>query len=189
MSQVIEVPEPDVVAVHLLSAPVRLACPVLPGGAATRSARYAGPAPRRPAAARPPARLPAGANGRKPPGTPAARRSPHRSSAAGHPRCPALRPGWRGGPSVDPRRRTLRSARPVKPGPRPARDGGRPPGAAGPGRGRGGKAARAVRRGHACLNAARCAVREVGQGRIGPRVPPHYPLTREIRFSGPHSEP
>jgi hypothetical protein len=71
-------------AVHLLLAPVRVACPVVPGGAATRSARCAGPAPRRPAAALPAARLPAGASGRKPPRTPAARRSPHRSSAAGH---------------------------------------------------------------------------------------------------------
>ena len=52
------------------------------------------------------------------------------------------RPGWRGGrpgavgvlgvgPSVGPGRRTLRSARPVKSGPRPADDGGRPLGAAG----------------------------------------------------------
>ena len=30
-----DVPEPDVVTVHLLLAPVRLACPLLPGGAAT----------------------------------------------------------------------------------------------------------------------------------------------------------
>ena len=94
-ADLLDVPEPDVVAVHLLSAPTSVACPVLPGGAATRSARCAGPAPRRPAAAPPAARLPAGASGRKPPGTPAARRSPHRSSAAGHPRYRALRPGWR----------------------------------------------------------------------------------------------
>ena len=94
-AELLDVPEPDVVTVHLLSAPVRVACPVLPGGAATRSARCAGPAPRRPAAARPAARLPAGASGRKPPGTPAARRSPPRSSAAGHPRYRVLRPGWR----------------------------------------------------------------------------------------------
>src|ERR1019366_6889980 len=96
VADLLNVPEPDVVAVHLLSAPVRVACPVLPGGAATRSARCAGPAPRRPAAAPPAARLPAGASGRKRPGTPAARRSPHRSSAAGHPRYRVLRPGWRG---------------------------------------------------------------------------------------------
>src|SRR6185437_12306403 len=91
----LDVPEPDVVAVHLLLAPVRLACPVLPGGAATPSARCAGPALRRPAAAPRAARLPAGASGRRPPGTPAARRSPHRSSEAGHPRFRVLRPGWR----------------------------------------------------------------------------------------------
>jgi hypothetical protein len=91
----LDVPEPDVVAVHLLLAPVRLTCPLLPGGAATRSARRAGPAPRRRAAAPPPGRLLAGASGRTPPATPAARRSPHRSSAAGHPRCRVLRPGWR----------------------------------------------------------------------------------------------
>jgi len=39
--------------------------------------------------------MPAGASGRKPPGTPATRRSPPRSSAAGHPQFRALRPGWR----------------------------------------------------------------------------------------------
>ena len=39
---------------------------------------------------------PAGASGRKPPGTPAARRSSPRSSAVGHPRFWVLRPGWRG---------------------------------------------------------------------------------------------
>src|ERR1700730_14696677 len=94
-ADLLDVPEPDVVAVHLLSAPVPIACPLVAGGAATRSARCAGPAPRRPAAAPPAARLPAGASGRKRPGTPAARRSPHRSSAAGHPRFRVLRPGWR----------------------------------------------------------------------------------------------
>jgi hypothetical protein len=93
VSDLLDVPEPDVVAVHLLLAP--LTCPALPGGAATRSARCAGPAPRRPAAAPPAARLPAGASGRRPPGTPAARRSPLRSSAAGHPRYRAFLPGWR----------------------------------------------------------------------------------------------
>src|SRR6202034_1721844 len=85
-ADLLDVPEPDVVAVHLLLAPVRLTCRVLPGGAATPSARCAGPAPRRPAAAPSAARLPAGASGRRPPGTPAARRSPHRSSAADHSR-------------------------------------------------------------------------------------------------------
>jgi hypothetical protein len=74
--------------------PVRLAC--LRGGAATRSARCAGPARRRPAAALLPGRSPAGASGRTRPSTPAARRSPPRSSAAGHPRYRGLRRGWRG---------------------------------------------------------------------------------------------
>ncbi len=119
--------------------PVRLACP-LPGGAATPSARCAGPGRRRRAAARLPGRLPAGASGRKRPATPAARRSPHRSSAAGHRRYRAHRPGWRGAG----RERLAfpgaarpwvhddgRSARPVKSGPRPAGHDGRRPGAAG----------------------------------------------------------
>jgi len=94
VAELLDVPEPDVVTVHLLLSPL-LGCP-LPGGAATRSARCAGPARRRRAAARPPGRLPAAASGRTRPGTPAARRSPHRSSAAGHPGYRVLRPGWRG---------------------------------------------------------------------------------------------
>ena len=75
--------------------PVRLACPS-PGGAATRSARCAGPARFPRAAARLPAPPPACASGRTRPATPAARRSPPRSSAAGPPRYRAHRPGWRG---------------------------------------------------------------------------------------------
>ena len=35
VAELLDVPEPDVVTVHLLLAPVRLACPLLPGGAAT----------------------------------------------------------------------------------------------------------------------------------------------------------
>jgi hypothetical protein len=94
-AEFLDVPEPDVVTVHALLSPLLLRCP-LPGGAATRSARCAGPAPRRPAAALPPGRLPAGASGRTRPATPEARRSPHRSSAAGRRGCRVLRPGWRG---------------------------------------------------------------------------------------------
>src|ERR1039457_312464 len=56
VAELLDVPEPDVVTVHLLSAPVRRACP-LPGGAATRSARCAGPGRRRRAAALLPGRL------------------------------------------------------------------------------------------------------------------------------------
>ena len=150
----LDVPEPDVVAVHLLSAPVPIACPLVPGGAATPSARRAGPAPRRPAAAPPAARLPAGASGRKPPGTPATRRSPHRSSAAGHPQFRVLRPEWRRagreglafpGAARPWVRDDGRSARRVKSGPRPAGHGGRQPGAAG--KREGGKAASAGARG------------------------------------------
>src|SRR5580693_8700622 len=92
VADLLDVPEPDVVTVHALPSPVRCEGPV-PGGAATRSARCAGPARRRRAAALLPGRLPAGASGRTRPGTPAARRSPHRSSAAGRPRCRVLRPG------------------------------------------------------------------------------------------------
>jgi translation initiation factor IF-2 len=136
-AELLDVPEPDVVAVHLLSAPACLACPVLPGGAATPSARCAGPAPRRPAAA-PAARLPAGASGRTPPATPATRRSPHQSSAADHPRYRVLRPGWRRagrerlafpGPARPWARDDGRSAPPAASSPAPARtataDGGR----------------------------------------------------------------
>jgi len=36
VGDLLRVPEPDVVTVHLLVAPVRLACLLLPGGAATR---------------------------------------------------------------------------------------------------------------------------------------------------------
>ena len=43
-AELLDVPEPDVVTVYLLLTPVRLACPS-PGGAATRTARCAGPAP------------------------------------------------------------------------------------------------------------------------------------------------
>jgi hypothetical protein len=92
-AELLGVPEPDVITVHLLRAPLRLC--LLPGGAATRSARCAGPALRRPATAPPAARPLAGASGRTRPGTPAARRSPPRSSAAGHPGFRVLRPGWR----------------------------------------------------------------------------------------------
>ena len=42
VAEPLDVPEPDVVTVHRLLSPVPLACP-LPGGAATRSARCAGP--------------------------------------------------------------------------------------------------------------------------------------------------
>ena len=156
VADLLDVPEPDVVAVHLLLAPACRACPVLPGGAATRSARCAGPAPRRPAAARPAARLPAGASGRKPPGTPAARRSPPRSSAAGHPRYRVLRPGWRRagrerlafpGAARPWVRDDGRSAPPAASSPAPARpttaDGGLGP----RGNGKGGRAASAGARG------------------------------------------
>ena len=156
LPSLLDVPEPDVVAVHLLSAPVRLACPVLPGGAATRSARCAGPAPRRPAAAPPAARLPAGASGRKPPGTPAARRSPHRSSAAGHPRFRVLRPGWRRagrerlafpGAARPWVRDDGRSAPPAPSSPAPARPATADGGLGLRGNGKGGRAASAGARG------------------------------------------
>ena len=91
----------------------------------------------------------------------------------------------RGGPSAGPGRRTLRSARPVKSGPRAAGDGDRPPGAADPGRrsrrkGCSGGPARA-------FLTERSALRDQGglSSAGWPRVPPHFPLTRKIRFPGP----
>ena len=193
VAELLDVPEPDVVTVHLLSAPVRLACPVLPGGAATPSARCAGPAPRRPAAAPPPGRLLAGASGRTRPGTPAARRSPPRSSAAGRPGFRGLRPGWRGrpgavgvpggGPSVGPRRRTLRSARRVKSGPRRAGDGRPRPGAAGPGNGERGKAPRAGCAAGRGL-AGGPALPEGKAGRGGRGVVPGGDLRRALAVAG-----
>ena len=154
VAELLDVPEPDVVTVHLLLAPVRLAC--LPGGAATRvsALRRTRTPPPGSRTDRRPGSLPA----------PAVERGPGHPQLGGHlldrqqrvargtgcfGRGGGGRPGAvgvpGGGPSVGPRRRTLRSARRVKSGPR--RPGGRQrSGAAGPGNGERGKAPRRAAR-------------------------------------------
>jgi hypothetical protein len=165
-------------------------CPLLPGGAAARSARCAGPARRRRAAAPPQGRLPAGASGRKRSGTPAARRSPHRSSAAGHPRCRVLRPGGDGGPTGS----GLRSRG------RPVREPGstdallRPPCQVRlpPGRRRRPSTwgrwprERKKRKSHTSgpTRAARCAVRGVCHGRVSPACRRIIRLLEKSGFQG-----
>ena len=139
-------------------------------------------------------RLLADASGRTRPGTPAARRSPHRSSATGHPRCRVLRPGWRGpaGSGLRSRGRPVRGSgstdaplrppRQVRPPPswrRQPATRGCWPGERKKRKGRTGGPTRA------CLTAGSAPRCQRGLSWAGwPRVPPHYPLTREIRFSG-----
>ena len=202
VAELLDAPEPDVVTVHLLLAPVGLVCPLLPGGAATRSARCAGPAPRRPAAAPPAGRLPAGASGRKPPGTPAARRSPHRSSAAGHPRFRALRPGWRRAAGSGARSRgrpvrgsattdaPLRPPRQVRPPPgRPRRTAAWGCGETGKRKGRwrgraAWRTALAGGEGRQDQPPARRAARRICHEPGWPRVPPLCPLLQKSGFQG-----
>jgi len=89
-----------------------------------------------------------------------------------------------GGPSVGPGRRTLRSGRRVKSGPRPAGDGDRAARAAGPGRGkrRKGRTGGPTR---ACLTEGSTLRCQRGLSWAGwPRVPPYYPLLKKSGFQG-----